>query len=347
MWAPGIPMQSDPLVSIIIPTFNRKSYVTEAIDSCLAQTHGNCEIIVVDDGSADGTGGLLADRYGDRLRYIYQDNQGPGLARNRGLNAANGEFIQFLDADDQLHEKKIEICLAAFRERPDLSVIYTHYQQVASDGQTPVETGPFEQYSSDAYCELLRQTGCRILTSSSICRAGALRAVGGFPDDPAFRSAEDWDLFLRLALRYQFHGIDQRLVYRRVHDDMISDDKLRGAYGRLRTMQNARRYGWQGCMTTDEFNHKLAARHHVYALYLWLAGDRRGARHHFAQAAGIYPPEAKQRRLYAFYARFLPPQSLAITQTAAQFARRLTGRRRRADDGQPATGADREPKALP
>ena len=332
MTTPGIPMQSEPLVSIIIPTFNRRQYVSQAIDSCLAQTHANCEIIVVDDGGADGTGHLVADRYGDRVRYIYQDNQGPGIARNRGIDAAQGDYIQFLDADDQLREKKIEICLAVFRERPDLSVIYTHYQQVASDGLTPIDTGPFEQYSDDVYCELLRQTGCRILTSSSICRRAALRAVGGFPDDAAFRSAEDWDLFLRLALRYRFHGIDQRLVYRRVHEGMISDDKLRGAYGRLRTIQNARRYGWQDCMTADEFNHKLAARHHVYALYLWKSGDRRAARRHFGHAAGIYPPDAKQRQLYAFYTRFLPPKSLAITQAAAQFARRVTGRRG-ADDG--------------
>ena len=166
-----------------------------------------------------------------------------------------------------------------------------------------------------------------------MCRTVALRSIGGFAEDAAFRSAEDWDLFLRLAQRHRFHGIDQRLVYRRVHGGMISDDKLHGAYGRLKTMQNARQYGWERCMTRAEFNRKLAARHHVYALYLWGAGDRREARRHFLQAATIYRPQARQRRLYAFYTRFLPPISLDITLAAAHFARRLIGQNRDADQG--------------
>lgn len=319
-------MRNDPLVSIVIPSYNRRHFVADAIESCLAQSYGNCEIIVVDDGSSDGTGDFLQARYKGRIRYYFQENQGPGMARNRGIDAAEGEFVHFLDADDQLHERKIEICLEAFRQRPDVSVVYTHYQQVASDGATPVETSAFEQYTEDIYCELLRQTGCRILTSSSICRRAALRAIGGFADDVKFRSAEDWDLFLRLALRFRFHGINQALVYRRVHDAMISGDKLFGAYGRLKTIQNARQYGWKGCMTDAEFNQLEAARHHVYALYLWQSGDRAEARHHFLSAARIFPPLARQRRLYAFYARFLPPLSLDLTLALAQGLRRLAGR---------------------
>ena len=320
-------MQNEALVSIIIPTFNRRAYVVDAIDSGLSQTYGHCEVIVVDDGSSDGTGSVLKERYGSRVRYIFQANQGPGIARNCGIAAARGEFVQFLDADDQLHENKVEIGLQVFRRHPDVSVIYTHYQQVASDGATPVETGPFERYTDDIYCELLRQTGCRILTSSCICRTAALRAVGGFADDVAFRSAEDWDLFLRLALKYRFYGIDEKLVYRRVHGGMISDDKLFGAQGRLKTIQNARRYGWEDCMSPAEFDSKEAARHHVYALYLWRAGERAQARQHFLRAARLEPPLARQRRLYAFYTRFLPPASLALTLALVHRLRRLAGKR--------------------
>ena len=165
------PGNRDPLVSIVIPTFNRRRFVTEAIDSALNQTHARCQVIVVDDGSRDGTADFLRQQYGERIVLVEQANQGPGIARNSGIKAASGEFIQFLDADDQLHSQKIEIGLDVFRRRPEVSVVYTHFQFVAPDGETPVSTPPFEQYTDDVFCELLRQTGCRILTSSSMIRA--------------------------------------------------------------------------------------------------------------------------------------------------------------------------------
>lgn len=315
-----------PLVSIVIPTFNRRHFVADAVDSCLNQSYANCQVIVVDDGSTDGSGEYLRETYGDRIMLITQKNQGPGIARNSGIAAARGEFIHFLDADDQLHPQKVEIGLDLFRCSPDVSVIYTHFQFVAADGETAVETAPFEQYTDDIFCELLRQTGCRILTSSSMIRAEALRAVGGFADDDDFRSAEDWDLFLRLAMRYRFQGINQRLVFRRMHDRMMSDDRLYGALGRLKTVQNARRYGWEQCMEAAEFERKVAARHHVYALYLWQAGEGKAARGHFLRAAALYPPEARQRRLYALYTWLLPPASVDWTIAVAQGLRSLARR---------------------
>ena len=316
----------DPLVSIVIPTFNRAHFVADAIDSGLNQSYANCEVIVVDDGSADGTAAFLREAYGERIVLVTQANQGPGIARNSGIAVARGEFIHFLDADDQLHQRKVEIGLDIFRSCPEVAVVYTHFQFVAADGATPVSTPPFERYTHDVFCELLRQTGCRILTSSSMIRAAALRAVGGFPDDANFRSAEDWDLFLRLAMRYRFHGIDERLVFRRMHDNMISDDRLYGALGRLKTMQNARRYGWEQCMEPTEFDRKLAARHHVYALYLWQAGQAAQARRHLLRAAALYRPEARQRRLYALYTWLLPPASVDWTIALARRLRRLLRR---------------------
>jgi glycosyltransferase involved in cell wall biosynthesis len=77
-----------PRVSVIIPTYNRKDYVREAIDSVLAQTYTDYEIIVVDDGSSDGTEAVLRERYGDRIRYLWQENQGESVARNRGIELA-------------------------------------------------------------------------------------------------------------------------------------------------------------------------------------------------------------------------------------------------------------------
>ena len=316
-------MQGKPLVSIIIPTYNRAQFVPDAIESCLSQTYQNLEILVIDDGSSDGTADFLRQKYGGALRLFTQPNQGPGIARNRGIAEARGEFIHFLDADDQLHSRKIEIGMNVFQRQPDVSVVYTHYQFVAADGAAELQTPPFQLFSDDIFCELLRQTGCHILTSSSMFRAAALREIGGFADDPTFRSAEDWDLFLRLAAKFKFHAINQRLVYRRMHADMMSHDRLYGALGRLKTVQNARRLPWQRCMTKQEFDKKEASRHHVYALYLWTSGDRPAARQQFLRAAALYPPESRQRRLYALYTWLLPPASIDWTIRLAQLLKSL------------------------
>ncbi|MCY4146746.1 MAG: glycosyltransferase [Chloroflexi bacterium] len=311
-------MSREPLVSIIIPTFNRRHFVSDAINSGLAQTHAHCEIIVVDDGSGDDTVAFLRQQYGEQIRLFSQANQGPGIARNRGIAEARGEFIHFLDADDQLLPHNVATCLKVFRRRPEISVVYSHYQFVGLDGRSPQDTPPFEQFSENPFCELLAKTGCHILISSSMFRAAALRSVGGFAADTRFRSAEDWDLFLRLARQHKFYGSDQRLVLRRMHADMLSDDKLLGAWGRLKTVQNARNYGWEACMSADEFDRKEASRHHMLALYLWQQGERRRARHHFEQAMAICPPEARPRRLFWLFTWLLPAASMIWTSRIAR-----------------------------
>ena len=317
---------SQPLVSIVIPTYNRRRFVRDAIDSCFAQTWRHLEVIVVDDGSADGTADMLRDDYGDRIQLIAQANQGPAIARNRGIDKASGDFVQFLDADDRLAPNKLETCLDIFRQEPAIDIIYTHHQLVASDGDSALPTPPFRVFGDDIFCELLRESGNHIVLSTTMMRRAALREVGGFEDNAHFRSAEDWDLFLRLARRHRFLGIDQPLVYRRVHDSMISGDRLHTALGRLRAMRNARDYGWERCMTADEFDQRLAARHHVLALAWWRRGERAKARQCFARAAAIYPPEARPRRLFALYAWLLPARSVAWTLALRRALSRLGGR---------------------
>ena len=311
-------MDTQALVSIIIPTYNRKQYVTEAIDSCLAQTYSDCEIIVIDDGSTDDTEVYLRNRYGGQIKYIYQDNQGPAIARNTGIANAKGEFIQFCDADDQLVKDKIKKSVNYFRAYPSVAVVHSYYQFVASDGKTPIETPAFPQFSDDLFCDLLKLTGNHILISSTMVRKSALDDVGAFPHDPEHRSAEDWDMFLRLSSKYKFHGIAERLVLRRTHPNMISDDTYYGALGRLKTIQNARHYNWQNCLSEADMNRIEAARYHMFALALWGRGNRQEARQAFLQAVEIYPPFALQRRLYALYTYALPPQSVDWTMGLVQ-----------------------------
>ena len=98
----------NPKVSVVIPTYNRAATVPRAIESVLAQTVTDLEVIVVDDGSSDDTGKVLGEMFGDRIRYYAQTNQGASVARNRGVEEARGEWIAFLDSDDLWEKEKLE-----------------------------------------------------------------------------------------------------------------------------------------------------------------------------------------------------------------------------------------------
>ena len=124
-----------PRVSVVIPTYNRREYVQEAIDSVLAQSYTDYELIVVDDGSNDSTGEALHSRYGDRLAYEWRPNAGVSAARNRGLELARGEFIAFLDSDDVWLPQKLQQQVAFLDESPG------HWRRVLS-GRGDRRAGP-------------------------------------------------------------------------------------------------------------------------------------------------------------------------------------------------------------
>src|SRR5208283_3848938 len=97
----------NPKISVVIPTYDRAVKVQRAIESVLAQTLPGLEVIVVDDGSTDGTGGVLAEKFGDQIRYFAQTNQGVSVARNKGIEEARGQWIAFLDSDDFWEKDKL------------------------------------------------------------------------------------------------------------------------------------------------------------------------------------------------------------------------------------------------
>ncbi len=115
------------LISCIVPVFNGERYLQEALDSIYQQTYRPVEVIVVDDGSTDGTPAVVA-AHGKDIRYLWQPNAGPAAARNLGLQAAQGELIAFLDADDLWHPEKLARQMARFQARPGLDLCVTHLQ---------------------------------------------------------------------------------------------------------------------------------------------------------------------------------------------------------------------------
>jgi glycosyltransferase involved in cell wall biosynthesis len=317
---------SDPaLVSIVIPTYNSASFIGGAVDSCLAQTYPNCEIIVVDDGSTDGTRDLLAARYGERIRYLYQQNAGPSAARNCGIRAARGAFIQFCDADDQLLPSKIERCMEVFRREPDLGVVYTRYQHVEVDGKTPAPLADPPLLSGDIFCDLLLSNGNAILTSATLVRREALLEAGLF--DERLWCSEDWDLFLRLASRYAYASIDEVLLLYRWHEGSLTKEMYRMAQGRLITIQKARQYaGRERCLDAAAYDCLEAGRQHVLAMVCWRMGDRGGARRALREAIRLDPAHRTARRLYWALSYAFPYRSVTWVGWAYRQVNRLSGR---------------------
>ena len=111
-------------MSVIIPAFNRVHLITTAIDSVLSQTHADCEIIVVDDGSTDNTKAVLLEKYTDKIKYVYQSNQGGSVARNAGFKISTGDYINFLDSDDYFVEASIEEKVKVLDAYPDIGWVY-------------------------------------------------------------------------------------------------------------------------------------------------------------------------------------------------------------------------------
>lgn len=125
-----------PKVSVVVTCFNREMYISEAIDSALAQTFADIEVLVVDDGSVDGSA-QICQSYGDRLRYIYQPNQGASAAKNTGVAAARGEYIAFLDSDDRWEPHKLQMQMRHLADHPAVDVVYAYAMQFLSPELAP------------------------------------------------------------------------------------------------------------------------------------------------------------------------------------------------------------------
>ncbi|HLO50073.1 MAG TPA: glycosyltransferase [Kamptonema sp.] len=184
-----------PRVSVVIPSYNCASYIAEAINSVFNQTYSDWEVIVVDDGSKDDTRAVVKC-YGDRIRYIYQKNQGVSIARNHGIQLARGEFVAFLDADDFFLPDKLAAQIAMFAAQPSLGIVHSGWRKVNSKGEFLQDVKPWQNVPKLDLEMWLRWKP--VLPSAMMFRREWLERAGGF--DPRFPPAEDTDLALRLAL---------------------------------------------------------------------------------------------------------------------------------------------------
>jgi glycosyltransferase involved in cell wall biosynthesis len=215
------------MVSVIIPAFNYGRYLGSALESILAQTYEDFEIIIVDDGSTDNTLEVVRGFTDPRIKYIYQENKGLPGARNTGIKAAQGKYIAFLDADDLWHPCKLEKQVSFLERNDNVGVVYTGASYVNTEGELlPFRWDP-EPKSDSFYEALLFQNPIHV--SSATVRADCLAQIGLF--DESFMAVEDLDLWRRIAARYSFYQISENLTIARHHPENMTKDLNRMAKG--------------------------------------------------------------------------------------------------------------------
>ena len=203
-------------VSAIIPNYNSGKYLREAIESVLDQSTPVDELVVVDDGSTDGSGEIAASY--DRVRVIRQPNAGVSAARNRALGEITGDLVIFHDADDRLLPNAVADGLAAIRERPEVGFVFGFSRPIDANGSLR-PSAPATSRDEVGFADLLRGQAL-VPPSAALFRCDAVREVGGFRSEIF---AEDYDLYLRIARRHPIHCHNQLVVEYRRHGENASE----------------------------------------------------------------------------------------------------------------------------
>jgi len=211
-------MNIQPLVSVVTATYNMGQYLPQAIDSVLGQDYKNLELIVVDDGSSDDTPDVLASYELDpRVTVIRQTNSGQTVAKNRGIEAAQGEFVGFCDADNIWLPHKLSRQIPHFADSDLIGVVYGDITLIdAENGILP--TPAVKRYSGSITAQLLVENF--VTFNTTLIPRRILKEVGGF--DESLSMAIDYDLWLRISLRFQFLHLAEPLVLYRIWGGQMS-----------------------------------------------------------------------------------------------------------------------------
>ncbi|HLR07248.1 MAG TPA: glycosyltransferase family 2 protein [Pyrinomonadaceae bacterium] len=240
-------------ITVAIAAYNAAEYLREAIDSVLAQTFQPFEIVVVDDGSTDHTRQVCGS-FGERVRYIYQENDGTaGIgARWKSIQEARGDWIALLDHDDRWLPTKLQRQIEAVEQWPDSGVIFTRYQSIDERGQ------PFEPSEFQASGETIR-FDCHdalhhLLCSNPYCPSSALVRRSALTEDgpPSETSCGDWSDWFRITRKYPMVVVDQNLTEYRVTSEQFCSNKDYLATRMRESLMSQKAYLHGGCAACKE-----------------------------------------------------------------------------------------------
>lgn len=249
-------------VSVVIPTRNRAEYLREAIQSVMLQTLRPLELVVVDDGSTDGTRDLVTGLRDTRIRYFYQKHAGVSAALNRGWSVAEGAWIARLDSDDRWHSGFLEAIVPLLQANPNAALGYARAQWMDISGNPRAQLlGTREKFPGQTLKSILY--GDFIAPMAVVIRRACLERVGGY--DESLLANEDWDLWIRLAELGPFVYVDRVLADYRVHSQNLSSSR---ALQNVRLIEDRKRvlekYYAQTNLSPDAVQVRPFAFQHLY-----------------------------------------------------------------------------------
>lgn len=223
----------DPLISVIIPTYNRASTIKKSINSVLQQTYTNLEVIIVDDGSTDKTEEIINEIKDPRVRLIIQKNQGACSARNTGIDAASGDYIAFQDSDDEWMPNKLDAQMQIFSKEVGADVVFCNALKNTLD-EDGIEKLVLDERESGFIDRDMLQKKSMVSTQTMLMRAICLKDIRFDPEMPRL---QDFDLVYRLSESYAFYFVNDPLVKIYVQKDSISMDPRKSIAARRRMIE--------------------------------------------------------------------------------------------------------------
>ncbi len=219
---------SSPLVSIILPTYNRAYIVGRAIESILSQSFTDFELIIVDDGSSDNTEQVVNSFQDRRIKFLRQEkNRGVSVAINAGLRIASGVFIAIQGSDDEWYPHKLEQEVNVLRQSPKtVGVVYSRIEKIMRDGQKIyLPQDGFSPTSGNLHKQILSSNF--ITPQATLIRRECFESVGFFDEDPRMVSLEDWELWIRFSMQFEFVYIGKVGARTAISSDSLTQDQER------------------------------------------------------------------------------------------------------------------------
>lgn len=294
---------SMPLVSVIMPVYNTAQYIGDAIDSVLSQDYPNKELIIIDDGSTDGTVDIIR-RYQPAITLLTQKNQGSAVARNAGLDAARGDYVAFLDSDDIWLPGKLTAQVKYMEQHPQIGMSYgrwkvwkpgpdgqfnapASFKHTVTDSAAPV--GIVKEGSGWLYNRLLFTSLLHTITV--IARRDLINKVGTF--DTALKRGQDYDYWLRASRLTEIHQLDQTFALYRLHGDGCAKKWPHVNYEKVVVENALSRWGLEGptgeLTTKTDMQRRLADICFSFGYHHYWEGSPRLAVSAFRQCLGYRP----------------------------------------------------------